>query len=190
MENNSATTARKKSGVYSLTLISLMAAVICVLSPLSVPLPFTPVPISLASLAIYFVVMLLGMKKGTISTLIYLLIGLVGVPVFAGFSGGAAVIAGPTGGYLVGYIFLALIAGWFVDKFEGKIPMYFVGMVLGTIVLYALGTAWLAHAAGMGFKAALFAGVIPYIPGDTAKMIIAVFAGETIRKRLKKANLI
>jgi len=85
---------------------------------------------------------------------------------------------------------MAIIAGWFIEKYEGNMLMYFVGMILGTIVTYALGTLWLAYVAGMSIKAALVAGVLFYIPGDVAKMIIAAIAGGAIRKRLKRGNLI
>ena len=92
--------------IQDLTLIALMAALTCILGPMSIALPFTPVPISFTNLVIYFSIMVIGMKRGTISYLVYLLIGAVGLPVFSGFSGGLAKLAGPTGGYLVGFIFL------------------------------------------------------------------------------------
>ena len=126
--------------IQDLTLIALMAALTCILGPMSITLPFTPVPISFTNLVIYFAVMVIGMKRGTISYLVYLLIGAVGLPVFSGFSGGLAKLAGPTGGYLVGFIFLALISGFFVEKFSGNIVMAVIGMVLGTAVTYAFGT--------------------------------------------------
>ena len=94
-----------------LTLIGLMAALTCIAGPLSLPLPFSPVPISLTNLAIYFSVYILGMKRGTISYLVYLLLGLVGLPVFSAFTSGPAKLFGPTGGYLIGFIFIALISG-------------------------------------------------------------------------------
>ena len=175
--------------IQDLTLIALMAALTCILGPMSITLPFTPVPISFTNLVIYFAVMVIGMKRGTISYLVYLLIGAVGLPVFSGFSGGLAKLAGPTGGYLVGFIFLALISGFFVEKFSGNIVMAVIGMVLGTAVCYVFGTAWLAYTAHMGFAAALAAGVIPFIPGDLVKIIIAMIAGPIIRKQLKRAGL-
>jgi len=173
-----------------LALIGVMTALICILGPISLPLPVSPVPISLGTLAIYFAIYVLGMKQGTISCCVYLLIGLVGVPVFTGFTGGPAKLLGPTGGYMIGYIFMALIGGWFIDKWNGEIVYSFVGLLLATIVLYAFGTVWLAYQAGMGFGAALMAGVIPFIPGDLAKMIIAVLVGVQVRSRLKKAKLL
>lgn len=180
----------KNTKTVTLTLIALMAAVTCILGPLSIAIPISPVPISFTNLAIYLTVMILGWKKGTVSYLIYLLIGLVGVPVFSAFTSGPAKLLGPTGGYLIGFIFLSLISGIFVEKFNGKIYMYILGMVLGTLVCYAFGTVWLAYQANMDFVKALWAGVIPYLPGDAVKILIGAFAGNEIRKRLIKANLI
>lgn len=174
--------------IINLTLIGLMAAVTCILGPLSIIIPISPVPISFTNLAIYFTVILLGGKKGTICYLVYLLIGFVGMPVFSNFTSGPAKLLGPTGGYLIGFIFMAIISGFFVDKFPGKIYMYVVGMVLGTIATYALGTAWLAYQANMTFEQALFAGVIPYIIGDIVKIIIATILGSTIKKQVQRAG--
>lgn len=179
-----------KNKTIQLTLIALMAAVICVLGPLSIPLPGGLVPISLTNLAIYFILYILGMKRGTISYLIYLLIGLVGVPVFSNFTGGVGKLFGPTGGYLFGFIFLSIIAGIFIDKWFDKWYFCFIGMILGTAVCYLFGTAWLAYQAGYTFYAALWAGVIPFIPGDLIKIILATILGPQIRKRLKKAGLV
>ena len=174
----------------SLAIIGLMTAITCILGPLSIPLPFSPVPISLTNLAIYFAIYVLGMKKGSISYLIYLLIGFVGLPVFSAFSSGPAKLFGPTGGYLIGFLFMALICGFFIDKWSQNYILQFAGMILGTAVCYLFGTLWLAHQANLSFYAALAAGVIPFIPGDLAKIIIALIAGPQIRKRLKKAGLL
>ena len=176
----------KKLTTYQLTLTAVMAAVICVLGPISIAIPVSPVPISLGSMAVYLAVTVLGMKLGTLSCLIYLLLGLVGLPVFAGGSAGAAKLFGPTGGYLIGFIFLAAIAGFFVEKFPAKIYMHVVGMIIGMAICYIFGTAWLAGQLGMSFVAALGVGVIPYLPGDTAKIIIAIIAGPQIRKTVSR----
>jgi biotin transport system substrate-specific component len=178
----------KKLTIKNMALIALFAALTCVLAPLS--LPIGPVPISLATLVIYLAVCVLGAWKGTTSTLVYILLGLVGLPVFSGFSGGAGKLFGPTGGYIIGYIPLAIISGIFLEKFATKWYMCLVGMILGTIACYALGTAWLAHAAHYSFKAALWAGVIPFIPGDLVKIVIALFGGNAIRKALIRAHVL
>ena len=172
----------------AIALIGVMAAVTCILGPLSIPIG--PVPISLTNLAIYFTVCILGMKYGTISYCIYLLLGLIGLPVFASFTAGPAKLFGPTGGYLIGFIFLALISGAFFDRWLKNLPLCFLGMMLGTIVCYAFGTAWLAHLTGMSFGAALAAGVLPFIPGDLLKMVLALFFGPQLRKRLRAAGLV
>ena len=170
------------SKTYAMTTTALMAAVLCVLGPLVIPIG--PVPISLVPLAIFLSVYILGTKKGTIAVLLYLFIGAVGLPVFSGFAGGFGKIAGPTGGYLLGYIFMALIAGWFIHRFYDRIAIQFLGMLLGLAVLYAFGTAWLSISAGMTFKAALAAGVIPFVAFDVVKIIISIVLGRTIKNRI------
>ena len=177
----------KKMNTRQLTLIGIMTAVTCILGPLS--LPIGVIPISLTNLAIYFSVYVLGRKRGTLSYIVYLFIGLIGLPVFSGFSGGLAKLFGPTGGYLIGFIFTALISGIFIDKFSRKIYMCFLGMILGTVVTYIFGTAWLAYQAHLTFNTALAVGVLPFIPGDIIKMIIASLIGPQIKKRLISAGL-
>lgn len=170
--------------------IALMTAVTCIAAPFSIPLPFTPVPISLTNLVIYISCCILGAKKGTISFLLYLLIGLIGVPVFSGFTGGLTKLAGPTGGYLIGFIFCALFTGIFAEKFEDKLYMYPVGMIGGTAICYAFGTLWLAFQMNLTFVQALFMGVIPYLLGDTLKIVVSTFLGYKFRSRLKSMDLI
>lgn len=172
----------KKINIRQMVLIGVMAAVICVLGPLSIPVG--PVPISFTNLAIYLAVYILGGRKGTVSYLVYLFIGLVGVPVFSGFTGGAGRLFGPTGGYLIGFIFMALIAGFFVDRFRNRLLLCMGGMILGTIVTYIFGTGWLAYEANMDFSAALAAGVLPFIIGDFIKMIIAAVVGPQVYHKL------
>jgi len=174
----------------NLTIIGLMTAVLCILGPLSIVIPFSPVPISLTNFAVCLSVLLLGMKRGTLVTLVYLFIGFVGVPVFSAFTGGPGKLIGPTGGYLIGFVFLALIAGYAVDRFPGKIGWTILGMAVGTIVLYGLGTSWLAYTAGLTFSQALLAGVIPFIPGDIIKIALAVMIGFPVRKRLNQAGIL
>ena len=171
------------SKTFTLTSIALMTAVTCILGPLAIPIG--PVPVSLTPLAVFLSVYILGTKKGTLATILYLLIGAVGVPVFSGFAGGLGKLAGPTGGYLIGFIFMALISGWFIFRFYDKVVIQFLGMLLGLAVLYAFGTAWLSISAGMSFGAALAAGVIPFIGFDIAKIIVAILLGRAVRKRLQ-----
>lgn len=192
IEENTVKLGSKKSAAIdtkTMALVALMAAVTCILGPLSLTIPVSPVPISFTNLAVYFTVYVLGMKRGTISYLIYLLIGLAGIPVFSAFTGGPGKLFGPTGGYLIGFIFMALICGFFIEKWPSKLYLHFSGMVLGTAVCYLFGTVWLAYQANMGFYAALAAGVIPFILGDLVKIVIALLAGPAIRHQLKRAGL-
>ena len=166
-----------------LTLAGVMTALTCVASPFSIPIPISPVPITLQMLVLLLSSVLLGMKLSTISCGVYLLLGFCGIPVFAGFKGGFGVLAGPTGGYLAGFLLLTLISGFFADRFPKNRPLLLPGMVLGTAATYLVGTAWLAHQLDMTFRGALAVGVIPYLPTDAIKIIIVLLIAPEIRKR-------
>ena len=184
MTNQTTAGSFRRSNTYAMTMIALMTAVTCILAPLSIPIG--PVPISLTNFAIYLSLYLLDWKKGTISYFIYLLLGFAGLPVFSGFTGGLGKLAGPTGGYLIGFIFLALISGLFVDKFPKNRILAVVGMIIGMAVTYIFGTEWLAIQLKMSFVAALSVGVIPYLAGDAVKIIIAIIVGPVLRSRLSQ----
>ena len=149
----------------SMTGTALMTAAICVIGPLSIPL--------------------LGMKRGTMATFLYLLLGLAGLPVFSGFTGGIGKLAGPTGGYLLGFLLLALIVGKASDMTDSWIKIA-LALVLGQIADMAIGTAWLMWMTHMDLKAALFAGVIPFLPGNAIKTIAVVLIGRTVKPLLGK----
>ena len=184
MKDIANSTTTNKFSTRKLVLIALMTAITCIFAPLSIPIPVSPVPISLTNLVIMISIYVLGFKDATISYIVYLLLGLVGLPVFSGFTGGFGKLAGPTGGYLVGFIFLALIAGLFVDKFPKNRILAVVGMIIGMAVTYIFGTEWLAIQLKMTFVAALSVGVIPYLAGDAVKIIIAIIVGPVLRSRL------
>lgn len=176
-----------------LAVCGVMAALLCVLAPIAIPVG--PVPVTLATLIIYLSVELLGWKWGSAAVAAYLLIGLAGVPVFSGWQGGLGPLAGPTGGYLVGYIPMALIAGWCALAARGRstlpaIAIRFGGMMLGTAVLYALGTAWYCVLSGNPLDKALAWCVTPFIPFDLVKMALAVAVGTPVRRRLRQARLL
>ena len=178
--NKTVSAAADKKSFFTtkrMALIGVMTAVTCVLGPLSIPLPFT-------NLAIYLAAYVLGMKACTISYLVYMLLGMVGLPVFSGFSAGVGKLAGPTGGYLIGFIFMALIVGFFVEHFPGKIGYHVLGMVLGLAVCYVFGTVWLAKQLSISFVAGLGVGVIPYLPGDAVKIIFAALIGPKLRREI------
>ncbi|MBQ7934622.1 MAG: biotin transporter BioY [Lachnospiraceae bacterium] len=165
-----------------LALTGLAAAFICIFGPLILPIPISPVPISLCTLAIYFCGYLLGSKCAVVSVLIYLLIGFLGVPVFSGFTSGPGHLLGPTGGYLIGYLLLALICGQSRGKSRSHL---LVSCLTGTIICYALGTLWLALQNQLSLPTACMAGVVPFLIGDFVKLFIVTIAGPGIYKRLQ-----
>lgn len=167
-----------------LTTTALLAAIICILGPIAIPLSFSPVPISLCTLGIYFALAVSNFKVGVTSVVLYVLLGLVGIPVFANYTAGIAKLGGPTGGYIIGYIFMAIVYALFLNFGKNNLALLIVGMVIGTLVCYAFGTFWLAKQLDMTFTAALSVGVIPYIPGDIVKMIIALAIALPLRRRL------
>ena len=183
--NQTETIDYKHGKTYAITVTALMTAVTCILAPLSIPIG--PVPISLTNLAIYISLYLLGWKRGTISYLIYLLIGLVGIPVFSGFTGGPAKLAGPTGGYIIGFLFSALVM-WAMEKLPGKKSiMQIVSMVVGLVVCYAFGTAWFMVVYGkangpVGLVTALGWCVFPFIIPDLIKIALAYVLSRKLRK--------
>ena len=111
-------TATKKEtalGIRQMAMIGVMTAVTCIAAPFSIPIPVSPVPLSLTTFILYLSVYILGTRNAFISYVIYLLLGLVGLPVFSGFSGGFAKLAGPTGGYLIGFLFMIPLTGILFD---------------------------------------------------------------------------
>ena len=167
-------------------MIGMMAALICIAGPLTVPAG--PVPLSLATFAVYLSGAVLGWKRGTAAVALYLMIGLAGVPVFSGFSGGFQKLAGVTGGYLFGYLFCAAITGigigspWLRRDFSVRLAA--VRMAAGTVVLYAFGTAWFVLLTGKAFGAALSLCVFPFLPGDAVKIMAASLAALPVRRAL------
>ena len=177
--------------VKTLIFVALMAALCCVLGPLSVPMG--QIPVSLQVLAIYLCVYVLGMKWGTLSVFIYMLLGFVGLPVFAGFSGGPQKLFGPTGGYIIGFLFTAIVAGFVFDHIPSKgawsIVGQVLGMVLGLSICYIFGTAYFMLQMGTTLAESLAMCVLPFLLFDAIKIVIAVILGNAIRVALSKVNL-
>lgn len=163
---------------------ALMIAFTAVCSWISIPLPGS-VPINLATAAVIMTGLILGRKWGLISIGTFLLLGAVGVPVFHSFTGGMGIIAGPTGGYLIGYLVLALGAGWAKDSGSLTKPILCMLYILvGEALLYVIGTIWYMELTGTPLAAALAACVVPFIPGDIVKIIVAYRASRQISKAL------
>ena len=169
--------------VKDMTITAVMAALICIAGPLTIPMG--PIPLSLATFAVYLAGAVTGKKYGTTAVGLYLLIGIIGVPVFSGFSGGFQKLAGVTGGYLIGYLPCAFLSGIGAERAEKKERKWLlpVMMTVGTAVLYAIGTAWFMIQTGNALGAALSLCVIPFLPGDAVKILAAAILSPMIRKR-------
>lgn len=187
MTKNGVSASTGHLAISDMTMIGLVTAVTCVLGPMSIPIFISPVPITLTNLVLYVSLYILKTKRAFISYLIYLLLGTAGLPVFSGFSGGLGKLMGPTGGYLAGFLFLILIAGYFVEHWPDNRLICGAGMVLGTGICYVFGTLWLCRQLDLSFIEGLGIGVFPYLIGDGAKIVLAVITGPIISKRISQA---
>ena len=179
--------------IRAAVLCGLFAAFTAVFSQIS--LPIGPVPISCSLIAVYLAGLFLPVKTAALSQLVYLLLGIIGVPVFAGFQSGAARLAGPTGGYLLVYPVIALILSLAMVIYDKKLARkslaaraaYIVSaMLVSLIVCYAAGTAWFTVFSGSSFQKALSLTVVPFIAGDIAKIVLCTVVALSARERLKK----
>lgn len=185
--------AKASAQIRAAVLCGLFAAFTAVFSQIS--LPIGPVPISCSLIAVYLAGLFLPVKTAALSQLVYLLLGIIGVPVFAGFQSGAARLAGPTGGYLLVYPVIALILSLAMVIYDKKLARkslaaraaYIVSaMLVSLIVCYAAGTAWFTVFSGSSFQKALSLTVVPFIAGDIAKIVLCTVVALSARERLKK----
>lgn len=168
-----------------LTTSAMFVALTAICSQIQIPLPM--VPINLALFAVYLAGTILGPKYGTLSILTYILLGGIGAPVFAGFSGGFGKIVGPTGGYIIGYILVALIVGLITMKFGYSWWKLSLAMILGLFACYFVGTAWFMYITGNSLAVSMTYCVIPFLPGDAIKIILATAL--TMRLRISLPEL-
>lgn len=188
MESEKSTANKRRSMIYDIVVIAISAALITVCSWISIPLG--PVPFTLQTLAILAVLLTLGGRRGTIAIVVYLALGAIGVPVFAGFKGGPAALLGPTGGFLVGFIAAALIF-WLLEKLvfarlmstpAKRLVFGLINSLIFELVLYVVGVIWFmtvyaAKTGPIGLGAVLSMCVIPFIIPDIVKMIAAAVIG-------------
>ena len=177
----------KNNALYNMTACALLAALMCVLCPVSVPIG--PIPISLSILVLIVTTLVLGTWRALVSYTVYLLLGAVGMPVFSGFQGGLAKLAGPTGGYLVGFILLIAIGGLVMEWSHRNVLLTMLGMVVGVAADYALGTAWFVFQTKSTLAHALEVCVYPFVLLDLAKIVVGVLFGALVWKALAKAKL-
>ena len=177
---------KPKASTKNYVLAALFAALTAVLA--QIQLPIGPVPFNLALFGMFLAGMLLTPAWAACSALLYMLLGIIGIPVFAGFQGGPAVLLGSTGGYIVGYIFLALATS--MARSSGRLPVAVMGMALGLVICYAFGTAWYMAVSGADLATALGWCVLPFILPDMGKAALAYVVGHMLDARLKAAGLI
>jgi biotin transport system substrate-specific component len=164
-----------KLSVKEMTCVALGVAFITVCSWISVPLT---IPVTLQTFAVCLVTALLGLKLGLWALVSFILLGAVGIPVFSGFRGGFGVLLGVTGGYIVGFIFTALVVGFAVKRFGRSLPVLLCSMAVGILLCYAFGTAWFMVVYARGGNAVTLGGalsmcVVPYLIPDGVKIVLA-----------------
>ena len=181
------TVAVQRSKTYDIVYIGVFAVIMAICSWISIP---TTVPFTLQTFGVFVTVGVLGGKRGSLSVLVYLLLGVIGVPVFAGFSGGLGVLLGSTGGYIIGFLFSALIM-WGMEILFGKSNVVLVvSMIVGLLVCYLFGTVWFmsvyARTTGpIGVMTALGWCVFPYIIPDGIKIVLAMILCKRMAKIIR-----
>ena len=182
--------ARKKSAergrTYDMAYIGLFAVLIAVCSWISIP---TAIPFTLQTFAVFLAVALLGGRRGTLAVVVYVLLGAAGVPVFAEFTGGIGIILNNTGGYIIGFVFSALVM-WLLERILGrKLWAQALSMAVGLLVCYAFGTAWfmlvyMREAGTVGLSTVLGWCVIPFVIPDLIKIALALTVSRALKRPL------
>lgn len=175
---------RLKMWIFS----ALFAAIIGILAQVTIPLPL--VPITGQTLAVGLAATILGSRYGTLSVILYALMGAIGVPVFSGMVGGLGVIVGPTGGFIVGFIPTALITGLILEKTSFTILNGMIANTIGMLITLTFGTVWLKFAANLSWTVAFASGFLPFIVVGLIKAFLASWVGITVYKRLVSAKLL
>lgn len=174
--------------VKNMCYVGLFTAVIAIMAQISIPMPLG-VPMTMQTFAITLAAIILGAKLSTISSLIYILLGAIGLPVLAGFSGGISKFVGPTGGFLISFPIMAFIIGYAVDHRSAFKGAFVIGLIAGTVVNYIVGIAMFCILTQSSVAVGFTACVLPFIPTAIIKAILAALIGFPIRKRLKVMGL-
>ncbi|MEG2354049.1 MAG: biotin transporter BioY [Clostridium sp.] len=170
-----------KLSTKDIVMSGLFAAITAVLAQIIIPFP--GVPFTMQVFAVTLAGVILGPKIGFLSQFIYVLVGAIGMPVFAGFGGGLSVIAGPTGGFIITFPIMALLVGYVSYKFKGK-AYIMISMVIAITVNYIVGAGQYSLVANIGFIEAITVTCLPFVFADLIKVTCATIVGITIRKRL------
>lgn len=155
-------------------LVTLGAGVVAAAAQVSLPLPFTPVPITGQTFAVVLVGASLGASRGMASLVLYVLVGIAGAPVYADGAHGWAVLSGATGGYLVGFVAAAAVTGLLAERrWDRRFSSAVAAMLTGNVVIYLVGVPWLAIVLDTGLERTLELGLYPFVPGDVLKLYLA-----------------
>ncbi|KAB3527659.1 biotin transporter BioY [Alkaliphilus serpentinus] len=176
----------KNLSLRDITYSAVFAALICILSYVYLPIPFSTVPITGQTLGIMLAGSLLKTRQAVLSVLIFLIIGFIGIPVFAGGASGISVLMGPTGGYLIGFLIGVMVIGLLKGSKNQLVRITAANIIGGIIVVYVLGVSWLSYSTGMDLKSAFVAGALYFLIGDIVKVAIASTLAVTLNKQLKK----
>jgi|SRR5690625_3534643 len=176
------------SKLQMMIVTALFTAIIGVLAQITIPLPF--VPITGQTLAIGLAATILGSRYGTLSSVLYLIIGAIGIPVFAQMTSGFGVIFGPTGGFLVGFIPTTYFIGLYLEKTRFTIGHAFIANVIGMFITLTFGTTWLKIIANLSWTQAFIGGFAPFIVVGLIKAFLAGWIGILVRNRLQSAKII
>ena len=179
--------------VQDMVLIAVFTALIAICSWITIPAMAGQVPFTLQTFAVFVTAGILGAKRGTLSVIVYILLGLVGVPVFSGLSGGLSALMSPSGGYIIGFIFTAIIIGSVSYVVKGKSELIkttalVVSMVFGDIACFIVGTIWFMVVTNINLAGSLSMCVIPFIIPDVVKIILATIIVNRVKKYVRIFN--
>lgn len=190
----------RQQKISRMTEIALVSAFLCVISPVAIPMPFSPVPFSLSLLGVYLAAGMLGVRKGMCSVLMYLLLGMAGLPVFSGFTGGIGILLGPTGGYLLGYLPCVAVTGGLMRLMHSVRKLFTkpwkqmvwnaFSMVAGLFCCYLCGTLWflVLMKGSYSLEQALLLCVLPYLVPDGIKILAATALIELLKQIMRRMN--
>ncbi|EUJ47236.1 biotin transporter BioY [Paenilisteria rocourtiae] len=167
---------------------ALFAVIIAILAQVTIPIG--PIPLTGQTFAVGLAATILGARNATIAVAVYVFLGAIGIPVFAGMTAGLGIIFGPTGGFLIGFLFNAYITGYLIEKTNFSILPAIFANIIGTFVTLLFGVIWLKFSGDLSWTTAFTAGAIPFILPGILKAVFAALAGISIRKRLVVGKLI
>lgn len=181
---------KSKNFTVDISLIAMFAAIICICSWISIP--FMGVPFSLQTFAIFSCIGVLGTRRSILSVLLYLALGMIGLPVFSGFRSGMSAIIGPTGGFLVGFVFAVIVTGMVMKILPSKKLSKMIAMFTGQIACYTVAMIWYSLVyleSSAGFYETFSICVTPFVIPDIIKVVLAVFLSDSVAHILKKQNI-